>query len=161
MEQKKDIYEIVDNYHYDEERHFYCIDAYKWGEEEGHVVAVVHDSGDVWFCSPEARASEKVANAIKGVKDEIIRKRIEKRNPEGTHELWLRVGGHIFATKDELDTLLKEYEKGQDELMEKIIKRSFIPEGNTYIPSCVIEEFNENYGTDYDTIGDYDFHVVL
>lgn len=159
MEQKKDIYEIVDNYFYDEDSHFYCIDAYKWGEEEGHVVAVVHDSGDVWFCSPEARISEKVRNAINDVKDEIAKRKIEKRNPEGTHELWLRVGGHVFVTKDELDTLLKEYEKGQDELMEKIIKRSFIPEGNTYIPEYVIEEFNEEHGTDYDDSADYEFAV--
>lgn len=159
MEQKKDIYEIVDNYFYDENNHFHCIDAYKWGEEEGHVVAVVHDSGDVWFCHPEARISEKVRNAINDVKGEILKRQIEKRNPEGTYELWLRVGGHILVTKDELDTLLNEYEKGQDELMEKIIKRSFIPEGNTYIPACVIEEFNENYDTDYDTISDYEFAV--
>lgn len=157
--EKKDIYEIVNNYFYDEENHFTCIDAYKWGEEEGHVVAVVHDSGDVYFVCPEARTSKKVLNAISDTQGEIRKREIAKRCPDGSESIWLRVGGHIFVTKEELDQLLKEYEKGQDELMEKIIKRSFIPEGNTYIPVFVIEEFNENHGTDYDTIGDYEFAV--
>ena len=159
--EKKDIYEIVDNYFYDEENHFTCIDAYKWGEEEGHVVAVVHDSGDVYFIYPEARVSKKVLNAISDAQGEIRKRRIAKRCPDGSEPIWLRVGGYIYATREELDQLFNEYRKGQDALMEKIIKRSFIPEGDTYIPDIVVEEFNKEHGTHYDDRGEYGFDVYL
>lgn len=157
--EKKDIYEFVDNYYYDEENHFTCIDAYKWGDEDGHVVAVVHDSGDVYFIHNEARVSKKVLNAISDTRGEIRKREIAKRCPDGSEPIWLRVGGHIFVTREELNQLLNEYEKGQDALMEKIIKRSFIPEGNTYIPNFVVEEFNEGHGTNYDSCYDYEFAV--
>ena len=105
MEQKKDIYEIVDNYFYNEDSHFYCIDAYKWGEEEGHVVAVVHNSGDVWFCHPEARISEKVRNAIKEVQEKIAKEKSDRICDR--YSVWVETGISIFGTKDEINALFK------------------------------------------------------
>lgn len=64
----KEYYSEVRNDYYDEEDHFYRIDAWKTGDdnEDGKVIAVVHyPSADVYYIEPEAMSSPMAQEAIK------------------------------------------------------------------------------------------------
>lgn len=69
----KKIYSEVRCDYHDDDAHFTTIDAWRSGDdnEEGKVVAVVHDSGDVWYIEPDARVDEGVAKAILEVKNRL------------------------------------------------------------------------------------------
>lgn len=67
----EDLYEEVRCDYHDDENHYTTIDAWEYNCEEGKVVAVVHDSGDVWFIDNAARASRKVLEAIDHVKETL------------------------------------------------------------------------------------------
>ena len=71
----KKIYAEVRCDFHDDDAHFTTIDAWMTEDdnEEGKVVAVVHDSGDVWYIEPDARLDEGVANAILEVKNRLGR----------------------------------------------------------------------------------------
>ena len=63
----------VRNDYYDESAHFTTIDAWKSDDdnEEGKVVAVVHDRGDYWYTDPEAINDPMVEQAIKEVQNRL------------------------------------------------------------------------------------------
>ena len=67
----EDLYEEVRCDYHDDENHYTTIDAWEHDCEEGKGVAVVHDSGDVWFIDNTARASRKVIEAINHVKEAL------------------------------------------------------------------------------------------
>lgn len=67
----EDLYEEVRCDYHDDDNHYTTIDAWEQNCEEGKVVAVVHDSGDVWFIDNTARASRKVIEAINHVKETL------------------------------------------------------------------------------------------
>ena len=67
----EDLYEEVRCDYHDDENHYTTIDAWERYCKEGKVVAVVHDSGDVWFIDNTARASRKVLEAIAHVKEKL------------------------------------------------------------------------------------------
>lgn len=67
----EDLYEEVRCDYHDDENHYTTIDAREPNCDEGNVVAVVHDSGDVWFIDNTARASRKVLEAIDHVKETL------------------------------------------------------------------------------------------
>lgn len=67
----EDLYEEVRCDYHDDENHYTTIDAWEPNCDEGKVVAVVHDSGDVRFIDNAARASRKVLEAIDHVKETL------------------------------------------------------------------------------------------
>ena len=69
---KKIYAEVRCDYH-DDDAHFTTIDAWMTEDdnEEGKVVAVVHDSGDVWYIETDARIDEEVEKAILEVKNRL------------------------------------------------------------------------------------------
>ena len=69
----KKIYSDVKCDFHDDDAHFTTIDAWKSDDdmEEGKVVAVVHDSGDVWYIETDARIDEEVEKAILEVKNRL------------------------------------------------------------------------------------------
>lgn len=60
--------------------------------------------------------------------------------------IWIRLGGYISGTKEEINNLM---ENGTG-LKELLAKNQFEPYGESYIPSCEIESYNEEYGTDFE-----------
>ena len=75
----KEIYKEVRNDYHDGSSNFTTIDAWLTDDdnEEGKVVAVVHDSGDYWIIDPDAGYDPKVMNAINEVRSRLI----EDANP--------------------------------------------------------------------------------
>ena len=68
------VYSEVRNDYYDEESHFTAIDAWIGDEDEGMTIAVVHDSGDVWYIDNGARYNDEVNKAIDEVKARLANK---------------------------------------------------------------------------------------
>ena len=64
-------FSYVENTYYDEESHFHAIDAWIGNEDEGKIVAVVHDSGDVWYIDNTARYDDLVQERIKELVDKL------------------------------------------------------------------------------------------
>ena len=64
--------------------------------------------------------------------------------------LWMRLGvgeeAVIFANDGRAERLLQKI----------IAEGRFVPDGDTYIPELTVEEYNQEYGTEYET-GDIEF----
>ena len=81
----------------------------------------------------------------------IIRDEEPKRE-QSNNELFVRLGIFINPTDEEMDKILK----GDIATLQKVIKENrYEIGGDTYVPSTVIESYNEENGTDYnaDDIG--------
>ena len=70
---EQDMFGEVRNDYHDDQNHYTTIDAWETEDdsEEGKVVAVVHDSGDVFFVDNAARNSDMVCTAILEVKQRL------------------------------------------------------------------------------------------
>lgn len=63
--------------------------------------------------------------------------------------IWLRVGMSYTAPKDEIEALLSEENTVLPNLEEALRNGNASIDGETYIPQFVIEDYNEEYGTDF------------
>ena len=78
-----------------------------------------------------------------------------KAKKESKHELFVRLGIYINPTDEELDKILK----GDTDVLQQVIReKRFSVGGDTYIPSPVVEQFNEQNGTNYE-VDDYGFEL--
>lgn len=70
---EQDMFAEVRNNFHDDDNHYTTIDAWESEDdnEEGRVVAVVHDSGDVFYVDNAARNSDMVRTAILEVKQRL------------------------------------------------------------------------------------------
>ena len=70
---EQDMFGEVRNDYHDDDNHYTTIDAWETEDdsEEGRVVAVVHDSGDVFYVDNAARNSDMVRTAILEVKQRL------------------------------------------------------------------------------------------
>lgn len=65
--------------------------------------------------------------------------------PEST--LWMRLGITVHGTKDDIEKIIQ----GDHTALNRLLgKKSFDIDGETYIPSSVIEEYNKENQTDFD-----------
>lgn len=76
---------------------------------------------------------------------------------ETERSIWLRLGVTIHGTTDELEALFDE-ERGDDALRSLIRKGQFTINGNSYIPSSCVENYNIDYDEVHE-INDYDFNL--
>ena len=66
-------------------------------------------------------------------------------------ELWIRLGAVIQITAaEERDIFSDEEEKMRDALRTIVAESRFCPDGETYVPSEAVQEFNHTYGTAYE-----------
>lgn len=73
--------------------------------------------------------------------------------------LWMRLGVSLRITKAEEAVIFGEDGAKAEELLRRIIAEGrFEPDGDTYIPCVTVEEYNQQYGTDYE-VGDTDFNL--
>lgn len=68
------------------------------------------------------------------------------KNP---HRIWMRLGISLLATEEEADAILKN-EDGNTWWVRQIIQEGrYEIDGESYIPSCSVEDYNREHGTDY------------
>lgn len=65
--------------------------------------------------------------------------------------LWLRVGVTLKGTRKEIETILADGDNSSETLWNLLQTGKFEIDGETYIPSCTIEYYNDDNGTDFDT----------
>ena len=65
--------------------------------------------------------------------------------------LWLRVGVTLKGTRKEIETILADGDNSSETLWNLLQAGKFEIDGETYIPSCTIEYYNDDNGTDFDT----------
>ena len=66
-------------------------------------------------------------------------------------KIWIRLGGIIEITNTEEQMIFGDKgEQMEDTLRAVIADGRFCPDGETYIPSESVREFNRNYGTTHD-----------
>jgi len=70
-------------------------------------------------------------------------------NIKNPHRIWMRLGISLLATEEEADAILKN-EDGNTWWVKQIIQEGrYEIEGESYIPSCSVEDYNQEHGTDY------------
>lgn len=73
--------------------------------------------------------------------------------------LWMRLGVSLRITVAEEAIIFGEDGAKAEELLRRIIAEGrFRPDGDTYIPAPTVEEYNQEYGTDYE-VGDTEFDL--
>ena len=70
---------------------------------------------------------------------------------EDRESLWLRVGVTLKGTKGEIERILADGDDSGETLWNLLKAGKFEIDGETYIPSCSIEDYNDDNGTDFDT----------
>lgn len=98
---------------------------------------------------------------IQGVSDahlwddyHVIPKTIEESQPN--QAIWMRVGATVKGSKEEIEKIIQ----GDDETLCRLLEtRSFDIDGETYIPSTVVEEYNRENNTDFEE-KDVDFYSI-
>lgn len=71
--------------------------------------------------------------------------------------IWMRLGAHVELTDEEIKNLLSDADN-KAIIQEAIAEGRWYLSGSTYIPQESIEDFNREYGTDYDE-EDYDYDI--
>lgn len=72
-------------------------------------------------------------------------------------KIWMRLGITISATEDEVSKLLAtdsdkwDAEESKKVLLKILKQNRFEIDGNTYIPNAVIDRYNEENDTDFDS----------
>lgn len=73
--------------------------------------------------------------------------------------LWMRLGVSLRITEAEEAVIFGDDGAKAGELLRRIVAEGrFEPDGDTYIPAPTVEEYNQEYGTDYE-VGDTDFNL--
>ena len=61
------------------------------------------------------------------------------------------MGGTLKGTKEEIERILADGDDSGETLWNLLKAGKFDIDGETYIPSCSIEDCNDDNGTDFDT----------
>ena len=70
--------------------------------------------------------------------------------------LWMRLGVGLRISEAE-EAVIFANDGRAERLLQKIIAEGrFVPDGDTYSPELTVEEYNQEYGTEYET-GDIEF----
>lgn len=93
----------------------------------------------------ENELDELISDARAHVKEKHEEHKAKERS------IWVRVGGNVSGTKEEIEKLLNE----GTGLKELIAKGNFEVCGDSYIPGPSVEDYNEAYGTDHE-VDEYD-----
>lgn len=71
-------------------------------------------------------------------------------------KIWLRVGVTISMTDEEADIIVGCGDNSRETLLKILNEGRFLWDGDAYIPEVCVQEFNEEYGTEYEE-GEPDF----
>lgn len=70
---------------------------------------------------------------------------VRDKEPNEERSIWLRSGIRLTASKDDIEKVLQ----GDSETFYKLIQKGQYRLCGTYIPSCEIDGYNEEYGTNF------------
>lgn len=74
-----------------------------------------------------------------------------KKRRSNTKKLWMRLGVTMPITAEEEAAIFCGDDKTSEAALRKIIAEGrFVPDGDSYIPGPAIENFNRDYGTNYE-----------
>ena len=65
--------------------------------------------------------------------------------------IWLRVGMTVKGSKQQIQEILADTDRSSGTLWNLLKAGKYEIDGETYIPSCCIEEYNDDNDTDFDT----------
>lgn len=113
----------------------------------------------------EFKTEEEYRTYVEGLNDgdgwtdyQIIRHEDEPESDAGqTGEasVWIRLGATVTGSREEIEKIL---DGDTDTLVRLLELRQFEIDGETYIPSTVIEEYNGEHQTDFEE-RDVNFHM--
>jgi len=67
---------------------------------------------------------------------------------EDMNTIWMRLGGTLAVTDDELKLLIHSNEDAANALLARLLSQHrFEPGGDTYIPAEAVEAYNQDYET--------------
>lgn len=72
--------------------------------------------------------------------------------------LWMRLGVSLRITEAEESIIFADDGRAEELLRKIIAEGRFMPDGDTYIPEVTVEEYNREYGTEYE-VGDIEFNL--
>lgn len=87
----KKIYDCVEIGYYDNDNHFWCVDAWKGDEDEGRVVGVIHESGDAYIYDPDASICQNVQEAVADKVAEIKARQVKVNGYDDEEVLEVRL----------------------------------------------------------------------
>lgn len=144
----------------------WCIEIQpKYGEEQIWIHQIESSEGII-FSDGRFTAGKK--HWTTEVQDWLVHCEQRRKNPQfnfvGSDEppkrdLWLRLGATISITAEEEAAIFGEDENLAAQTLCQIIKKGrFVPHGDCYIPDPMVEQFNEEYGTNH-TVQDVNFEM--
>lgn len=69
---------------------------------------------------------------------------------EKMREVWCRIGFTLSVTPEEMDQIVDGGKGLQEAVLAKVFaSRRAVLSGDSYIPDCIIQQCNEEYGTHY------------
>lgn len=74
----------------------------------------------------------------------------ESINMDDCASVWMRVGVSVKGTRKQINTILADEEKSAQTLWNLLNSGNFVIDGETYIPSYCIENYNDEFNTDFD-----------
>lgn len=110
-------------------------------KSDGERLCVIGEDGDGNIIDPLD---------VNNIYDEGIEDIIDSIGEE-KETLWLRVGVTLKGTKKEMEKILADGDDSGETLWNLLKAGKFEIDGETYIPSCSIEDYNDDNGTDFDT----------
>ena len=122
----------------------------EWLMDNGGVVK------DIEFPTKAEYAAyiQGVSDAHLWVDYRVIPKTAEESQPK--QAIWMRVGTTVKGSTEEIEKIIE----GDDETLCRLLEtRNFDIDGETYIPSTVVEEYNRENNTDFEE-KDVDFYSI-
>ena len=119
-------------------------------DEEINIRAIMCEGDMLCLIGEDAEGNIIDSLDVNDIYDEGIEDIIDTIGEE-KECLWLRVGLTLKGTRKEIETILADGDNSSETLWNLLQAGKFEIDGETYIPSCTIEYYNDDNGTDFDT----------
>ena len=118
-------------------------------DEEISIRAIKSDGKSLFLIGEDGEGNIIDPLDVNDIYDEGIEDIIDAIGEE--EYLWLRVGATVKGTKREIEKILADGDDSCETLWKLLKDGNFEIDGETYVPSCSIENYNDANGTDFDT----------
>jgi len=123
-----------------------------YGDVPYKNVFKVREDAEKALNTPEVNAVErrrKEEQRMKQFHKEWLERNYKRKS------IWLRLGVSVDITDEDVENILFSNGASMERIIRMAIKEGHCHlDGDTYIPECVVEEYNKKYGTEYE-IGEY------
>lgn len=99
-----------------------------------------------WYCGAVATAyPNNEYDLYIGESEDATFVSVRDKEPDEERSIWLRSGIRLTASKDDIEKVIQ----GDSGTFYKLIQKGQYRLCGTHIPSCEIDEYNEEYGTNF------------